>query len=72
VNPALCRKAIEWRPELNAVLAAPKPGADAFLSYAVLETAINTFIDGDRHRVFDSDTDLAYPPDLKALPQLLG
>lgn len=72
VNPTLCRKTIEWRPELNAVLAAPKLGAHAFLSYAVLETAINTFIDGDRHRVFDSDTDLAYPPDLKRFLNYLG
>src|SRR5690348_2955454 len=45
VNPALCRKAIEWRPELNAVLANQDAGADVFLSYAVLETAINTFVD---------------------------
>jgi hypothetical protein len=72
VNRALCRKAIEWRPELNAVLATPNPGADAFLGYAVLETAINTFIDGDRNRVFDSDTDLAYPPDLKRFLNYLG
>ena len=64
VNPALCRKAIEWRPELNAVFAASDAGADAFLSYAILETAINTFVDGERHKVFESDTDLAYPPDL--------
>ena len=70
VNPALCRKAIEWRPELNAVLAAPDAGA--FLSYAILETAINTFVDGERHKVFESDTDLAYPPDLTRFLNYLG
>ncbi len=72
VNPALCRKAIEWRPELNAVLATHDAGADAFLSYAVLETAINTFVDGERHKVFESDTDLAYPPDLTRFLNYVG
>ena len=72
VNPALCRKAIEWRPELNAVLATPKPGGDVFLSYAVIETAINTFVDRDQHRIFESDTDLAYPPDLTRFLNFLG
>jgi hypothetical protein len=47
-------------------------GADAFLSYAVLETPINTFVDGDRHKVFDSDTDLAYPPDLTRFLNYVG
>lgn len=50
--------------------------ADAFLGYAVLETAINTFVDGERHRIFDSDsdsdTDLAYPPDLTRFLNFLG
>jgi hypothetical protein len=72
VNPALCRKAIEWRPELNTVLAACDAGTDAFLSYAILETAINTFVDGERHKVFESDTDLAYPPDLARFLNYLG
>lgn len=74
VNPALCRKAIEWRPELNAVLVTHDAGADAdaFLSYAVLETAINTFVDGERHKVFESDTDLAYPPDLTRFLNYVG
>jgi hypothetical protein len=72
VNPALCRKAMEWRPELNALLVVPKPGGDVFLGYAFLETAINTFVDGDRHRIFESDTDLAYPPDLTRFLNFLG
>jgi hypothetical protein len=72
VNPALSRKAIEWRPELNAVLAVHKPGGDAFLGFAILETAINTFVDGDSHRIFESDTDLGYPPDLTRFLNFLG
>lgn len=72
VNPALCRKAIEWRPELNALLAEPEEGAGVFLGYAVLETAINTIVDGERHRIFESDTDLAYPPDMTRFLNVLG
>ena len=72
VNPALCRKAIEWRPELNALLTKSEPGVETFLGYAVLETAINTFVDGERHRVFDGDTDLAYPPDMTRFLNYLG
>lgn len=72
VNPALCRKVIEWRPELNALLAEPEEGAGVFLGYAVLETAINTYVDGERHRIFESDTDLAYPPDMTRFLDFLG
>ena len=72
VNPALCRKAIEWRPELNALLVEPKEGADVFLGYAMLETAINTYVDGERHRIFGGDTDLAYPPDMTRFLNFLG
>ena len=63
VNPALSHKTLEWRPELNVVLTKPGASAEAFLGYAVLEGAINSFVDGERHRIFDSDTDLAYSPD---------
>lgn len=72
VNPALSRKAIEWRPELNSVLATPKPGGDAFLGFAILETAINTFVDGDSHRIFEGDTDLGDPPDLTRFLSFFG
>lgn len=72
VNPLLSQKTLEWRPELNAVLMIPGAPAEAFLGYAVLETAINTFVDGERHRIFDSDTDLAYPPDLTRFLNFLG
>lgn len=72
VNPALSQKALEWRPELNLVLRKLDAQADAFLGYAVLETAINTFVDGERHRIFDSDTDLAYPPDMTRFLNFLG
>jgi hypothetical protein len=73
VNPALCHKAIEWRPELNALLINPKEGADVFLGYAMLETAINTYVgDDEQHRIFDGDTDLAHPPDMTRFLNFLG
>jgi hypothetical protein len=72
VNPALSQKTLEWRPELNIVLTKPGAPAEALLGYAVLESAINTFVDGERHRIFDSDTDLAYPPDLTRFLNFLG
>lgn len=72
VNPALSQKTLEWRPELNLVLTKLDALAEAFLGYAVLETAINTFVDGERHRIFDSDTDLAYPPDMTRFLNFLG
>lgn len=64
VKPELSQQTLNWRPELNAVLKIPSAPNEAFLGYALLETAINTFVDDDKHRIFGSDTDLAYPPDL--------
>lgn len=72
VNPVLSQKTPEWHPELNIVLRQQDALADAFLGYAVLETAINTFVDGERHRIFDSDTDLAYQLDLTRFLNFLG
>jgi hypothetical protein len=36
------------------------------------EALFNTFVDGDRHKVFDGDTDLAYPLDLKRFLNYVG
>lgn len=42
------------------------------LNFFVLETAINTYVDGDgKHKAFESETDLAYPPDFKRFMQSL-
>jgi hypothetical protein len=32
----------------------------------------NTFVDADRHEAFDSNTDLAFPPDLKHFLNYVG
>lgn len=66
VKQELILKAIEWRPELRYLL---KSAGDANTAFAfnlfVLETAINTYVNSDGgHQLFDSETDLIYPPDL--------
>ena len=53
VHHALCRGAIEWRAELNAVFAGQDAGAEVFLGDAVLEPAINITPPGNPAR---------YPP----------
>ena len=32
------------------------------INFFLLEVALNTYVDGDKHRFFDSETDLNYPP----------
>ena len=61
----LIDKAFEWHPILTLTL---NKEYDAKLvliyNFLVLETAINTYVDeSGKHKVFESETDLAYPPD---------
>ncbi|MBE8558987.1 MULTISPECIES: hypothetical protein [Vibrio] len=61
----LVNKALEWNPEIRMFL---NKMDDPIIAYVVnqliLETAINTYVDNDQnHKVFDSETDLNYPPD---------
>jgi hypothetical protein len=49
-----------------------KPSGDVFLGFGILETAINTLVDGDSDRTFENDTDLGYPPDLTRFLNFLG
>ena len=61
----LIEKALEWKPELTLTLDR-EYDPNIVLSYNIwiLETAINTYVDDrGRHKVFDSETDLQYPPD---------
>jgi len=66
IHRDLIDKALEWKPELRYL--APHLGdskAVVLTNIFVLETAINTYVDKDqRHKVFESETDLAYPPDM--------
>jgi hypothetical protein len=65
IHPDLIKKAIEWKPEL--VYMAAHMGDNQTMLMAnifLLETAINTYVDENgKHKVFDSETDLMYPPD---------
>lgn len=61
----LLTKAIEWKPELRYLLHETNDPKVMFLyNIWILETTINSFVDSNgKHRVFDSDTGLIYPPD---------
>lgn len=67
IKPELLAKAIEWKPELRYMLK-DTDKSDVMFMYNlwVLETAINTYVKPDgKHKIFESETDLTYPPDLK-------
>lgn len=65
INQELIIKAIEWRPELKKCLDNMDDEKIMYVvNLSILETAINTYVDvNGSHRVFDSETDLMYPPD---------
>lgn len=72
-NPSLTDKTFEWRPESNDVVMRSGLEPSCFLSLIALETAINTYADPETgHKIFDSDTDLFYPPDNTRFLYLLG
>ncbi|PMH00878.1 hypothetical protein [Vibrio lentus] len=61
----LINKALEWNPEIRIMLTKmDEPMVSYFVNNLVLETAINTYVDSEqKHKIFDSETDLNYPPD---------
>jgi hypothetical protein len=65
IHPELLAKALEWQPTLRQVLpSGDDPNVMVLVNLWLLETAINTYVDGDgKHKVFPSETDLMYPPD---------
>jgi hypothetical protein len=67
IKPELLEKAVEWKPELRCMLKdTDKPEFMFMYNIWVLETAINTYVKPDgAHKIFESETDLVYPPDLK-------
>ena len=73
ITDDLIDKALEWKPELPLTLDRDHD-ADIILmyNYWLLETAINTYVDSQgNHKVFDSETDLMYPPDFKRFEDTL-
>ncbi len=67
IHSELIEKAIEWKPELRYLAARMSDSKIMLLvNIFVLETAINTYVGEDgKHKVFESETDLGYPPDWK-------
>lgn len=65
IHPALMAKAIEWQPTLRRIAHnIEAPESMLMVNLWALETAINTYVmPNGRNRVFESETDLMYPPD---------
>ncbi len=65
IKQELIQKSIEWKPELRYLLKNSDEGNTIFaFNLFILETAINTYVNPDgSHQLFDSETDLMYPPD---------
>ena len=67
IKPELITKAIEWKPELRYSLNSVDDQKMMYvLNLFVLETAINSYVAKDgKHKVFESETDLVYPPEFE-------
>lgn len=72
LHAAVSVKAVEWRPELNELLKSQDINSLTFVALAVLETAINTYVNDVGHRFFETETDLVYPPDYTRFLNFLG
>lgn len=67
IHSELIEKAIEWKPKLKYLAAQMDDQKVMFMvNIFVIKTAINTYVGEDgKHKVFESETDLVYPPDWK-------
>lgn len=65
IHPELLKKTVEWQPMLRNLLpSVGDPKIMLLVNLWLLETAINTYVQADgTHKVFNSETDLMYPPD---------
>lgn len=73
IKADLVEKTLEWKPETVLMLSKDSDLMQTYLlNFFVLETAINTYVDGDgKHKAFESETDLNYPPDFQRFMQSL-
>jgi hypothetical protein len=73
IKPELITKAIEWKPELRYSLnRVGEPEIMFIFNLFILETAINTYVDKDGgHQLFNTETDLVYPPDFDRFMKFL-
>lgn len=66
IENSLIEKSIEWMPELRYLVLNDKNQNTSFYNVFILQTLINTYVDENgNHKIFSSETDLIYPPDLK-------
>lgn len=67
IHSDLVEKAIEWQPTLRQIAGRlNEPRYALLVNLWLLETAINTYVDkAGKHKIFDSETDLFYPPDFE-------
>jgi len=71
--PELTAKTFEWLPQAYGSLGKRDSGNQLILSWYILETVINTYTDPSTgHKIFDSETDLNYPPDQTRFLNFLG
>ncbi|HEX8644501.1 MAG TPA: hypothetical protein VF702_11380 [Allosphingosinicella sp.] len=71
--PGLTAKTFEWLPQAYGTLGRNDASHQLVLSWFVLETAINTYTGpSSGHKIFESDTDLNYPPDRTRFLNFLG
>ena len=65
IHPQLVPKALEWAPTLRHIPGRLQKSFGALMvNLCLFETAINTYVDdAGSHKLFDSETDLMYPPD---------
>lgn len=71
--PELTDKTFEWQPTAHQTFGKVAASDQLILSWFILETVINTYTDPTTgHRIFDSETDLNYPPDQKRFLNFLG
>lgn len=69
----LTSKTYEWIPHAYCTLGKTDAAHQLILSWFVLETVINTYVDHTTgHKIFESETDLNYPPDRKRFLNYLG
>ncbi len=66
IKDELIKKSIEWRPELKYFIIKAKDSEMGYIyNLFILETIINTYVDNDgKHRIFNTETDLIYPPNM--------
>lgn len=69
----LSAKTFEWLPQAYGLLGKKDTGHELILSWFVLETVINTYTNPvSGHKIFDSETDLNFPPDRTRFLNFLG